>query len=200
MRVMAGTPVSCGFRLPPEWAPHDRCWMAWPCRMDLWGDGLSAAADAFAAVAREIARFEPVTMVAPPDRAADARALCGPDVTVELLPLDDSWMRDIGPTFLCNGEGDIAGVSWRFNAWGEKYPTYADDADLAGRLFDQLKVERYEAPYVLEGGAFHGDGAGTLIVTESVLLNVNRGGPRTRAASLTACTGSSGILSRNSCS
>ncbi len=181
MSVAAETPASRGFRLPPEWAPHDRCWMAWPCRTDLWGDGLRAAADAYAAVAREIARFEPVTMVAPPDRAADARALCGPDVIVEVLPLNDSWMRDIGPTFLCNGAGDLAGVSWRFNAWGEKYPTYADDADLAGRLLDQLNVERYEAPYVLEGGAFHGDGEGTLIVTESVLLNANRDGPRARA-------------------
>lgn len=154
--------------------------MAWPCRIELWGDGLGAAADAYAAVARAIARFEPVTVVAPPDRAANARALCGPDVTVEVLPLDDSWMRDIGPTFLCDGKGDLAGVSWRFNAWGEKYPTYADDAGLAGRLLDKLKVERFEAPYVLEGGAFHGDGEGTLVVTESVLLNTNRGGPSTR--------------------
>ncbi len=170
-----------GFGLPPEWAPHDRCWMAWPCRATLWGDGLSAAGEAFAGVASAIARFEPVTMVAPPDRAADARARCGPNVTVEVMPLDDSWMRDIGPTFMCNGEGGIAGIAWRFNAWGEKYPTYAEDAALAGRLLDHLNIERYDAPCVLEGGAFHGDGEGTLIVTESVLLNPNRGGPASRS-------------------
>jgi len=181
MSVVAETPGKRGFRLPPEWAPHDRCWMAWPCRTALWGEGLSAATDAFAAVARAIVRFEPVTMVAPPDRAAEARGCCGPDVTVEVLPLDDSWMRDIGPTFLCNDEGGIAGVAWRFNAWGEKYPAYTEDAALAGRLLDRLSVERYDAPCVLEGGAIHGDGEGTLIVTESVLLNPNRGGPDTRA-------------------
>lgn len=181
MSVVTETPVLHGFRLPPEWARHDRCWMAWPCRRELWGDGFSAAADAYAAVARAIARFEPVTMIAPPDRVDEARTRCGQDVTVEVLPLDDSWMRDIGPTFLCNGEGGIAGVSWRFNAWGEKYPTYAEDAALAGRLLDHMDVERYDAPIVLEGGAFHGDGEGTLIVTESVLLNANRGGPGTRS-------------------
>ncbi len=175
------TPVSKGFRLPPEGGPHARCWMAWPCRRALWGDGLGAAADAYAAVAQAIARFEPVTMIAPPSLVEEARARCGPTVTVEPLPLDDSWMRDIGPTFLRNEAGTVAGVSWRFNAWGGKYPTYAEDAALAGRLLDRLYVERYDAPFVLEGGAFHGDGEGTLIVTESVLLNPNRGGPRSRS-------------------
>lgn len=181
MSVVTETPDSRGFRLPPEWALHDRCWMAWPCRTEVWGAGLSAAEDAYAAVARAIASFEPVTMIAPPDRAEEASARCGPEVIVEVLPLDDSWMRDIGPTFLCNGEGGIAGVSWRFNAWGEKYATYAEDAALAGRLLDKMDAERYDAPFVLEGGAFHGDGEGTLIVTESVLLNANRGGPGTRS-------------------
>lgn len=182
MSVVAETPASRGFSLPPEWAPHDRCWMAWPCRTELWGSELGVAADAYAAVARAIARFEPVTMIAPPDRAEDARANCGPEVAVEVLPLDDSWMRDTGPTFLCNGEGAVAGVSWRFNAWGEKYTTFAEDAALAGRLLGRLDMARFDAPFVLEGGAFHGDGEGTLIATESVLLNANRRGPGTRAA------------------
>ncbi len=181
MSVALETPASRGFRLPPAWTPHNRCWMAWPCRTGLWCDGLNAAADAYAAVAQAIARFEPVTMIAPSDRAAEARTRCGPEVTVEVLPLDDSWMRDIGPTFLCNDEGAVAGVSWRFNAWGEKYPSYTEDAALAGRLLDRLGIRRYDAPCVLEGGAFHGDGEGTLIVTESVLLNANREGPGSRS-------------------
>ena len=144
-----------GFRLPPEWAPHDRCWMAWPCRSALWGDGLRAAEEATAVVARAIARFEPVTMVAPPDRASEARARCGPGVSVEVLSLDDSWMRDIGPTFLCNGEGGIAGVAWRFNAWGEKYTTYAEDAALAGRLLDRLSTSSATTrPACSKGGLF----------------------------------------------
>ena len=30
------TPAASGFHMPAEWAPHERCWMAWPARADLW--------------------------------------------------------------------------------------------------------------------------------------------------------------------
>ncbi len=160
--------------MPAEWVPHARCWMAWPCRAELWGDEFEAACAAYAAVARAVSRFEPVTMVTRPGDAETARALCGDGVTVETFPLDDSWMRDIGPTFLTGGAGDLAGCAWRFNAWGGKYANYGEDAALAGRLLERLGIKRFDAPFVLEGGAIHCDGAGTVLTTESVLLNPNR--------------------------
>jgi agmatine deiminase len=57
-------PADDGFFMPAEWTPHERCWMEWPCRAELWGDRLEAARDAYAEVATAIARFEPVTMIA----------------------------------------------------------------------------------------------------------------------------------------
>jgi len=169
-----GTPAALGFAMPAEWFRHARCWMAWPCRAELWGDGLEAAKEAYAAVARAIRRFEPVTMIARPSDAEAASVLCGPDVTVEAFPIDDSWMRDMGPTFLVDGKGGLAGCAWRFNAWGGKYDTYGEDAALAGRLLDRLGSPRFDAPFVLEGGAIHCDGEGTVLTTASVLLNPNR--------------------------
>jgi agmatine deiminase len=174
-------PSARGFRMRAEWGPHERCWMAWPSRRELWGDGIDAACAAYAGVARAIARFEPVTMVTREADAADAAARCGGAVDILALPLDDSWMRDFGPTFLCNDGSDVAGVAWRFNAWGDKYRGYAADAALAGRLLDRLALPRFEAPFVLEGGAVHSDGEGTVLTTESVLLNPNRGMAASRA-------------------
>lgn len=160
--------------MPAEWAPHARCWMAWPCRAALWGDGLDAARAAYADVARAVRRFEPVTMIARPEDADAARALCGADISIENFPIDDSWMRDIGPTFLVDKQGGLAGCAWRFNAWGGKYSDYAADAALAGRLLNRLGMRCFDAPFVLEGGAIHCDGAGTVLTTESVLRNPNR--------------------------
>ena len=39
--------------MPPEWAPHERCVVAWPCRADMWGGQLSAAKAAHAALGQE---------------------------------------------------------------------------------------------------------------------------------------------------
>lgn len=167
--------------MPAEWAPHTRCWMAWPCRAELWRDGLDAARAAYAAVARAIVCFEPVTMMARPDDAGEARTLCGAGVDIVAAPLDDSWMRDFGPTFVKDGAGGVAGISWRFNAWGEKYRGYANDAAVAGGVIAGLGMPRFDAPFVLEGGAIHSDGEGTILTTESVLLNPNRGMAATRA-------------------
>ena len=145
--------------MPPEWAPHERTLMAWPCRTELWGDLLEQARGEHAAVAAAIAAFEPVTMVANPGaQAAQARAAL-PAANVEILelPIDDSWLRDSGPIFTLDGPRRI-GVHFRFNAWGEKFsPLHRDEAAggaLAARYGDAVS----DAPFVLEGGSIGVDG------------------------------------------
>ena len=167
-------PIDRGFFMPAEWEPHARCWMAWPCRAALWGDGMMAAQVAYAEVARAIAAFEPVTMIARQDQVAEASLACGPGIDVLPLPIDDSWTRDTGPTFVVDGQGGVAGVSWQFNVWGDNLPGYDNDARLADELLGHLEAESFQAPFVLEGGSIHVDGAGTLITTEQCLLNPNR--------------------------
>ena len=175
------TPKYYGYYMPAEWAPHDRCWMAWPCREALWGAGLPAARDAYAAVARAISAFEPVTVLAPRALVAEAARLCGTAVEVDTprqgnawAAIDDSWIRDTGPSFLIDGRGGIAGCDWRFNGWGGKHAPIADDAALASRILAALNIKCFSSPFVLEGGAIHVDGDGTVLATESVLLNANR--------------------------
>ncbi len=169
-------PRDDGFFMPPAWAPHSRCWMAWPVREDLWGQMLDAACEAFAEVARTIAQFEPVTMVAAPKAVADVSLYCGSGVGCQPLAHDDSWMRDIGPTFLRDDAGRLAGVDWVFNGWGERYTPYDKDADVARAVLEQLQVPRYASDLVLEGGAIHTDGEGTLLTTEAVMLDPARNG------------------------
>ena len=59
------TPKQAGFFMPAEWTPHERCWMMWPCRAEVWPD-MSATMQDFTAVAHSIREFEPVTMTANP--------------------------------------------------------------------------------------------------------------------------------------
>jgi len=167
-------PADDGFYMPGEWAPHARCWMEWPCRAELWGDRLDAARAAYAEVADAIARFEPVTMITKPKNVAEVSLHCGAGVSTFSAPHDDSWMRDNGPTFVVDGRGNVAGVDWLWNAWGGKYADHERDAEIAEVVLKHLDMRRYGAPIVVEGGAIHSDGEGTLLTTESVLLNANR--------------------------
>ena len=168
------TPASAGFSMPPEWAPHRGCLMAWPTRAELWADRFDDARREYAAVALAIARFEPVLMVVNPGRAAEVRDRCGSDVEILELPMNDSWARDCGPIFVRDAQGSVAAVKFGFNAWGERWHPYDDDARLPERIAAHLGMRLFTAPFVLEGGAILVDGEGTLFTTEQCLLNPNR--------------------------
>jgi len=175
-------PARDGYAMPAEWEPHARTWMCWPCRVTAWNgpDGLLRAKQAYARVARAISTFEPVTMVARPHDVVEARLACASKVDTLELVIDDSWARDSGPTFVRANDGERAGVQWQFNAWGNKYHPYDDDAKLATQIIEGEKMRVYRAPLVCEGGAIHTDGEGTLLTTEQTLLNTNRNPNLTR--------------------
>lgn len=155
--------------------------MAWPCRPENWRD-LDAARAVYARVARAIARFEPVTMTANGKDVRPARrTLSGAGgVDVVVVPSDDSWARDTAPTFLTDGRGGLAGVDWRFNAYGGLYDEYSRTANMARRILDLIGARRFAAPIVLEGGAIHTDGAGTLLTTVDAVLDPRRNPGLTR--------------------
>ena len=172
--LMLKTPAESGYRMPAEWAPHECCWMAWPSQADQWPDGLAGAQETYAAVAQAIRRFEPLRMVVEPNCIDEARAYCGPTIELIPFPIDDPWMRDSGPSFLTRGDGARAGTAWRFNSWGGKSPDYGDNARLARRVLSFAAAPVYQSSLCLEGGGIHTDGQGTVITTESVVLNANR--------------------------
>jgi agmatine deiminase len=149
--------------------------MVWPCRPDNWDD-IERARATYVEVARAIGRFEPVTVTANAEDAHAARGalagIAGADVVV--VPSDDSWARDTAPTFVTDGRGGLAGVDWRFNAYGGIYEEYGRTRNMARRILDLLGARRFAAPLVLEGGAVHVDGEGTVLTTTEVVLDPRR--------------------------
>ncbi len=186
--------AASGLSMPAEWAPHELTLVAWPQREDAWrGTTIEAARQTHAEVVAAISEFEPVLLVVDPSQAADARSRV-PSQNVELLEvaIDDSWLRDSGPIFLTDGAGGRAGVDFRFNAWGEAFTPYENDAAVARRIIEHLGIERIESPMVLEGGSIAVDGEGLLVTTEQCLLDPSRNpdlGYREIAAELTGRLG-----------
>lgn len=169
------TPIQDGFHMPGEFEAHAGCWMLWPQRPDVWRAQAGPAQCAWATVASAIAAFEPVTVGVSAESLPTARQLLPSSVQLLTLPSDDAWMRDIGPTFVVNAAGIVRGVVWQFNAWGGAgYARWEQDVQVATCVMELLDLDYYVAPFVLEGGAIHVDGQGTLLAIEECLLNPNR--------------------------
>ena len=113
-------PRSDGFRMPGEYEPQTRAWMAWPHRTDTWAWGAKPAQKQYAAVARAIAQFEPVNMCVNQVDYANAKAVFDKDENIHVIEMttDDAWVRDTGATYVVNDAGEVRAIHWHFNAYG----------------------------------------------------------------------------------
>ena len=167
--------------MPGEWKEHECCWMAWPPeqRRNIYPN-LDAMRSQYANVASTIAEFEPVMLLATTETVDDARRHCSGKVEVIEQVLDDAWLRDIGPTFVLNESGQLGGVDWQFNCWGDPDSAHQTDATIARVINDLCGATNIPASIFLEGGAIHSNGDGLLLTTENVVLNHNRNPDLTR--------------------
>jgi agmatine deiminase len=104
------------------------------------------------------------------------------DARVELFhhPTNDAWVRDHGPIFLVRESArgrERALLDFGYDAWGGKYPPFDLDDAIPARIAGALGLPRLEPGFVLEGGSVDGDGAGTVLTTETCLLHPSRRRP-----------------------
>jgi agmatine deiminase len=203
------TPSQRGYRWPAEWERHRATWLSWPHNVETWPDALPAVRATFAKFVQTLAPHEAVEIGVADDameeiaRNAIRNAGADPDrnVRVHRYPTTDAWCRDHGPIFVVKqagrrapasgAEGDarsepqaseVAMIDFRFDNWGRKYPGWELDDAVPRHVEKILGLPRFGCDVVLEGGAVDGDGLGTVLTTESCLLNPNRGAGRTRDA------------------
>jgi agmatine deiminase len=171
------TPASLGYRWPAEWEPHAATWLAWPRNPDTWPGKFEPIPGVWQSLVRTLAEFEPVHVLAGGEVRQEALMMVGdvPGVTVHDLPTNDVWARDHGGMFL-SGPPSLPPslVDWQYNAWGGKYPPYDFDNAVPAHMARLTGRRRFTPGIVLEGGAVEGNGAGTILTTESCLLNPNR--------------------------
>ncbi len=165
--------------MPGEFEEQKQIWMLWPERTDNWRNGAKPAQETFANVAKAISEFEPVTMCVSAAQYENARARLPESIRVVEMSSNDAWCRDIGPSFLVNDKGDIRACDWTFNAWGGLtdglyFPWDKDDQIASKSAIWKILIITVPIIFVLEGGAFHVDGEGTLLTTEMCLLSKGR--------------------------
>jgi agmatine deiminase len=135
---------------------------------------------------------------------AQSKRLVREQVFVHRFPAYEPWCRDHGPIFVTRtgslsstgstrdptpssfpghtgpAHSGVAVVDWGYNAWGGKYPPYDLDDEVPRHVARYLNVPLFEPGMILEGGSIDVNGLGTLLTTESCLLNPNRNPERSR--------------------
>ena len=175
-------------RWPAEWEPHRATWLSWPHNRETWPTRLAQAEDAFCEMVRAIVPGEDVEInVGDPGLAEHVRTrLLGAGINdlsrihLRGIPTNDAWVRDHGGIFVFEETGDGSRrvvLDFLYDAWGGKYPPWDRDEKVAEQMAQIARVPRIAYDLVLEAGGIDGDGAGTILTTESCLLNPNRARP-----------------------
>lgn len=163
--------------MPSETAEHERTWMAFPRVGETLGETESERDHGYAAwanVANVIAQF---AMVVDPTETDRARRMLDSSIEVLEAPLDEFWMRDVGPTFVLDDErpGVLGAVDWVFNGWGApEWAEWEKSAEIARFVADASGAELVSSLLVAEGGGLHVDGEGTVLLTDTVQLDPRR--------------------------
>lgn len=182
--TVPSAPANLGYRIPAEWEPHQATWLNWP---NFTGTSFSSLQDrdhletVFVRIVRALIGGEAVwinTLSA--EHENHIRGFFAGDELDRLrffrIPAGEPWLRDFSGTFVVRDAvtDPIAIVDWEFNAWGGRYLPSDLENDVPSRIGEECGFPRFETGVVLEGGAIDTNGAGTLLATESCVLNSNR--------------------------
>ena len=166
--------------MPEESDPHRRTWMAFVANDYIWSTKqIPQVKKDLIHVADTIAKYEPVAMLVNKHEYQEAagmlRSLEKRRYSIELIPfpIDDLWLRDIGPTFVRNNKGEKVGIDFNFNGWGNKQE-HKKDEKVAAFITKRVGAILQKSRLTLEGGCFEVDGHGSAIISKSCVLNDNR--------------------------
>jgi len=174
-------PSQLGFRMPAEWEPHAGTWLTWPRAEGIsFPDLYDHIPPIFATIVRVLSAGEGVyinvwdsAMEHEVRSVLQAHDALNHNVEFFHHQAYEPWCRDHGPLFIQN-KTTRAITNWGYNAWGGKYPPFDLDNQIPEKIARQRHLECFTPQMILEGGSIEVNGKGTLLTTESCLLNPNR--------------------------
>ncbi len=178
--------------MPAEWERHEATWLAWPHNPNTWPGKFAPVPDIYVQMVRALYQHERVHVCTnDAESAVRVRRLlrkAGVDFSSTIqfheIPTNDTWARDHGPIFITRpreGRIELAATDWIFNSWGQKYGPWDLDDVVPQKIATMFELQCFIPGIVLEGGSIDVNGHGTLLTTESCLLNPNRNPSLSRA-------------------
>jgi agmatine deiminase len=172
--------ASAQYSMPHEESEHEGTWLQWPHNYT-YGSGAEDAEMSWVAMTDALTGGERVHIVA--YNEFEVGHILGllqsaevdlDQVDFHICPNDDFWVRDNGPIFVQDAEGEWVILDWGFNGWGGDTPYELDDA-VPASIASALSILSIDlSAMVLEGGAIEIDGNGTLMATRSSITQDDR--------------------------
>ena len=170
------------YHMPAEWEKQEAIWLAWPHEREDWPGKFQPIPWVYCEIIRNIAKTQKVRLLVQNQNKHDKAikkleaAHCNLD-NIEFfhVPTNRVWVRDSGPIFAYDEQGEQVLLDWQFNAWA-KYGDWQLDNQVPEHVEEHHPGERiaptYQGkPVVLEGGAIDVNGAGLLLATKECLLD-----------------------------
>ncbi len=173
---------------PPEWHEQSAVWFAYPhCfRWDTVsyqsGSRLEAIREFFAKLIDLVLDFQDVKLLFANEELLKQAEAKFKQIAINkkykletlVMPNEDIWIRDYGPFFVYDSEGNKLVKDFAFNAWGEKFPPWELDDEVPQLMAKHCGYQAEKHPMILEGGSLEFNGEDLILTTEQCLLNANR--------------------------
>lgn len=185
------------YTMPEESAPHEGTWLQWPHQYQYGIAYRNALDPTWVAMTKALVDSENVHIIAY-DQVEKERIiglLNAANVPLEnvdfkIYKTDDVWVRDNGPIYAKDQNGNLVIQDWGFNGWGQKTDEwsgqriqYANCNAIPSKIAADQGKELVDLNTVMinEGGSVEIDGHGTLMACKSSILNANRNPGMTQA-------------------
>lgn len=183
------TPAEILYTMPDEAATHEGTWLQWPHQYE-YGVAYRNSLDAtWVAMTKALVQGEKVHIIAynATEQARISALLTAASVSLtnvdfKIYQTNDVWVRDNGPIYVKDKNGNLVIEDWGFNGWGNKFGSAKCNTIPSKIATDQSKtVVDLNSIMTNEGGSIEIDGHGTLMATKSSILNNNRNAGMTQA-------------------
>lgn len=192
---------SIQYTMPDEAETHEGTWLQWPHHYQYGQLYRNRLDPTWVAMTESLVQSERVHIIAynstERTRIIDKLTTAGVPLTnvdFTLCQTNDVWVRDNGPIFVRNANGNLRIEDWGFNGWGNKTP-YSKDNTVPVSVGNALgmTVINLNSSMKIEGGAYEIDGNGVFMACKSSILNNNRNAGMTQAQAQSILTAKLGV-------
>lgn len=180
--VSTAADTTIHYTMPEESGLHEGTWLQWPHEYQYGKTYRNRLDDTWTAMTKALVKNEKVHIVAYDQNEQERITELLKNAQVSLSnvdfmvsPTDDVWVRDNGPIYVKDKNGQLLIEDWGFNGWGNKAAS-SNCNSIPTKIAQRQQIQKLDLNKVMinEGGSIEIDGNGTLMACKSSILNNNR--------------------------